>query len=112
MILITALALADGRLYEAADALRTRRLRRFFTITLPGVQVRPAVSAATVVFTYTVSDFGAPKVIGGNFNVLAVDVFKQVIGQHNFSMGAVVGLLLLVPVDRRLRRRLGGAPAA
>ena len=50
-----------------------------------------------MVFTYTISDFGAPKVIGGNFNVLAVDVFKQVIGQHNFSIGAVVGLLLLVP---------------
>ena len=50
-----------------------------------------------MVFTYIVSDFGAPKVIGGNFNVLAVDVFKQVIGQHNFSIGAVVGLLLLMP---------------
>ena len=35
MILIAALSLADGRLYEAADALGTRRLRRFFTITLP-----------------------------------------------------------------------------
>jgi len=64
------------------------------------------------VFSYTISDFGAPKVIGGNFNVLAVDVFKQVIGQFNFSIGAVVGLLLLVPsviafaVDWVVRRRL------
>ena len=111
MILIAALALADGRLYEAADALGTRRLRRFFTITLPGCKYG-LLSAFTVVFTYTISDFGAPKVIGGNFNVLAVDVFKQVIGQHNFSIGAVVGLLLLVPsiaafaVDWVVRRRL------
>jgi iron(III) transport system permease protein len=111
MILIAALALADGRLYEAADALGTRRLRRFFTITLPGCKYG-LLSAVTVVFTYTISDFGAPKVIGGNFNVLAVDVFKQVIGQHNFSIGAVVGLLLLVPsvvafaVDWVVRRRL------
>jgi iron(III) transport system permease protein len=111
MILIAALALADGRLYEAADALGTRRLRRFFTITLPGCKYG-LLSAVTVVFTYTISDFGAPKVIGGNFNVLAVDVFKQVIGQHNFSIGAVVGLLLLVPsvvafaVDWVIRRRL------
>jgi len=111
MILITALALADGRLYEAADALGTRRLRRFFTITLPGCKYG-LLSAATVVFSYTISDFGAPKVIGGNFNVLAVDVFKQVIGQHNFSIGAVVGLLLLVPsvvafaIDWVVRRRL------
>ena len=51
-----------------------------------------------VVFSYTVSDFGIPKVIGGNFNVLAVDIFKQVIGQQNFNKGAVVSLILLVPV--------------
>jgi len=111
MILIAALALADGRLYEAADALGTRRLRKFFTITLPGCKYG-LLSAFTVVFTYTISDFGAPKVIGGTFNVLAVDVFKQVIGQFNFSIGAVVGLLLLVPsvvafgVDWIVRRRL------
>ena len=111
MILIAALALADGRLYEAADALGTRRVRRFFTITLPGCKYG-LLSAFTVVFTYTISDFGAPKVIGGNFNVLAVDVFKQVVGQFNFSIGAVVGLLLLVPsvaafaIDWVVRRRL------
>ena len=51
-----------------------------------------------VVFSYTVSDFGIPKVIGGNFSVLAVDIFKQVIGQQNFNKGAVVSLILLVPV--------------
>jgi iron(III) transport system permease protein len=111
MILIAALALADGRLYEAADALGTRRLRKFFTITVPSCRYG-LISAATVVFTYAISDFGAPKVIGGNFNVLAVDVFKQVIGQFNFSIGAVVGLLLLVPsvvafgIDWVVRRRL------
>ena len=111
MILIAALALADGRLYEAADALGTRRLRKFFTITIPSCKYG-LISAATVVFSYTISDFGAPKVIGGTFNVLAVDVFKQVIGQFNFSIGAVVGLLLLVPsvlafgIDWMVRRRL------
>lgn len=111
MILVTALALADGRLYEAATALRTRPLRQFMTITLPSCKYG-LISAATVVFTYVVSDFGAPKVIGGNFNVLSVDVFKQVVGQHNFSIGAVVGMLLLIPsiisfvIDYVVRRKL------
>src|SRR6478735_5589566 len=36
MIVLTALLLADGRLYEAAESLRAPTLRRFFTITLPG----------------------------------------------------------------------------
>jgi iron(III) transport system permease protein len=111
MILVTALSLADGRLYEAATALKTRPVRQFFTITLPSCKYGLA-SAATVVFTYVISDFGAPKVIGGNFNVLSVDVFKQVVGQHNFSMGAVVGLLLLIPsllsfaIDYVVRRKV------
>jgi iron(III) transport system permease protein len=111
MIVLTALLLADGRLYEAAESLRTPTWRKFFTITLPGAKYG-LVSAAMVVFSYTVSDFGIPKVIGGNFSVLALDIFKQVIGQQNFNKGAVVSLILLTPVfiafviDWLMQRRL------
>ena len=97
MIVLMSLLLADGRLYEAADSLGTPAWRKFLTITLPGARYG-LVSAAMVVFSYTVSDFGIPKVIGGNFNVLALDIFKQVIGQQNFNRGAVVSLVLLLPV--------------
>jgi iron(III) transport system permease protein len=96
MILVTALAAADARLYEAADAMGTRAARRFWTITLPGAKYG-LISAALVVFTLVITDFGIPKVIGGNFNVLATDVFKLVIGQQDFQRGAVVALLLLAP---------------
>jgi len=97
MIVLTSLLLADGRLYEAAESLRTPTLRKFFTITLPAARYG-LVSAAMVTFSYTVSDFGIPKVIGGNFSVLAIDIFKQVIGQQNFNRGAVVSIVLLMPV--------------
>jgi len=96
MILITALSLADARLYEAANALGTSMRRKFFTITLPGAKYG-LISAAMVAFTLVMTDFGIPKVIGGNFNMLATDVFKLVIGQQDFQRGAVVGLLLLTP---------------
>jgi iron(III) transport system permease protein len=96
MILITALSLADARLYEAANALGTSTRRKFFTITLPGAKYG-LISAALVAFTLVMTDFGIPKVIGGNFNMLATDVFKLVIGQQDFQRGAVVGLLLLAP---------------
>ena len=96
MILLSALALADSRLYEAADALGTTTRRKFFTITLPGAKYG-LISAALVSFTLVMTDFGIPKVIGGNFNMLATDVFKLVIGQQDFQRGAVVGLLLLMP---------------
>ena len=90
MILITALSLADGRLYEAAAAMGTPRRRVFWTVTLPGVRYG-LISALFVVFTLVITDFGIAKVIGGQFNVLATDAYKQVVGQQNFEMGAVVG---------------------
>jgi iron(III) transport system permease protein len=110
MILVTALSLADRRLYEAADALGTSRARKFWTITLPGAKYG-LISAALVTFTLVITDFGIPKVIGGNFNVLATDVFKLVIGQQDFARGAVVAILLLAPavltfaVDHYVNRR-------
>lgn len=110
LILTTALSLSDGRLREAADALGTTRRRIFWTITLPGARYG-LVSAAFVVFTLVITDFGVPKVIGGQFDVLATDAYRQVVGQQNFPMGAVVGLVLLIPavaaffVDRRAQKR-------
>jgi iron(III) transport system permease protein len=110
MILVTALTLADARLYEAADALGTRAQRKFFTITLPGAKYG-LISASLVSFTLVMTDFGIPKVIGGNFNMMATDIFKLVIGQQDFSRGSVVALLLLSPavlsfaVDRYVSAR-------
>ena len=110
IILVTSLSIADARLYEAAVALRASRLRIFLTVTLPGCRYG-LISAAFVVFTLAITDFGAPKVIGGDFNVLATDIYKQVIGQQNFEMGAVVSVVLLIPavlafaVDRVVQRR-------
>jgi iron(III) transport system permease protein len=110
MILVTALTAADARLYEAADSMGTSAARKFFTITLPGAKYG-LISASLVVFTLVITDFGIPKVIGGNFNVLATDVFKLVIGQQDFQRGAVVALLLLAPavltfsVDHLVQRK-------
>jgi iron(III) transport system permease protein len=110
MILLTALSLADARLYEAAQVLGASRVKTFFTVTLPGIRYG-LVSATLVVFTLVITDFGIPKVIGGRFNVLATDVYKQVVGQQNMEMGAVVGMVLLTPAliafiaDRYVQRR-------
>ncbi|CAN7502750.1 putative 2-aminoethylphosphonate ABC transporter permease subunit [Bosea sp. LjRoot237] len=110
LILVTALSLSDGRLREAAEAMGTTRWRIFHTITLPGARYG-VISAAFVVFTLVITDFGIPKVIGGQFSVLATDAYRQVVGQQNFPMGAVVGIILLVPavlaffVDRVVQRR-------
>jgi len=110
IIISTALSIADARLYEAATALRANPWRTFWTVTVPGARYG-LISAAFVVFNLVITDFGLPKVIGGQYDVLAVDIYKQVIGQQNFEMGAVVSVVLLVPalvaftVDRLVTRK-------
>lgn len=96
LIISTALAISDARLYEAATSLRSSPWRTFWTVTIPGARYG-LISAAFVVFNLVITDFGLPKVIGGQFNVLAVDIYKQVIGQQNFEMGAVVSVVLVIP---------------
>ncbi|MBT5297915.1 MAG: putative 2-aminoethylphosphonate ABC transporter permease subunit [Rhodospirillaceae bacterium] len=95
-ILLIAMANADARLYEAAQVLGAGKIKTFFTVTLPGVRYG-LVSAFFVGFTLVITDFGVPKVLGGKYNVLATDIYKQVVGRLDFEMGAVVGMVLLVP---------------
>ncbi len=112
MILLTGLTLADGRLYDAARAMGAGPWRTFMTVTLPGTRYA-VFSACCVVFTLTITDFGVPKVVGGDYNVLAMEAYKAVVGQQNFPKGAAIGILLLLPavltffLDRRLRARQG-----
>ncbi|WP_409338585.1 putative 2-aminoethylphosphonate ABC transporter permease subunit [Curvibacter cyanobacteriorum] len=96
LILSTALATSDGRLVEAATTLGASRWRVFWRVTLPASRYGLMISW-TVVFVLVITDFGVPKVIGGNTQVLATDIYKQVIGQQNLPMGAVVALILLLP---------------
>ena len=110
LILMAALAAADARLYDAAAALGASRVRTFMTVTLPGVKYG-LMSACFVVFTLVITDFGVPKVVGGKFSVMATEIYNQVIGQQNFTMGATVSVVLLIPaglacvIDRMVQRR-------
>ncbi|HDY7967198.1 TPA: putative 2-aminoethylphosphonate ABC transporter permease subunit [Vibrio vulnificus] len=96
MILTTSLRTSDARLYEAARALKTSPIKTFFMVMLPAAKYG-LISTLIVVFTLVITDFGVPKVIGGSYNVLATDIFKQVVGQQNFAMGAVTSIMLLFP---------------
>lgn len=97
LILDVALSSTDYRLYEASKTMGISKIREFFYITIPSIKYA-LISAFFVAFTLCFTDFGAPKVVGGNFNVLAIDVYKQIVGQQNMPMGATVGIVLLIPV--------------
>jgi iron(III) transport system permease protein len=96
IVLRTALAAADGRLYEQAQILGSPPWRTFWRVTLPGAR-HGLVSAAVIVFSLTIADVGAPKVVGGDFEVLALTIYKAVLGRQDFHTGAAAALVLLAP---------------
>ncbi|WNS78481.1 putative 2-aminoethylphosphonate ABC transporter permease subunit [Domibacillus sp. DTU_2020_1001157_1_SI_ALB_TIR_016] len=96
LLLYIALRQADQGLYDAAKTMGIDSVGRLWSITLPSVRMA-LVSAAMVAFTLSFTDYGAPKLVGGQYNVLATDVYKQVVGQQNFGLGAVAGILLMTP---------------
>ena len=110
LIIRAALRCGDMRQYDAAEVLGATSWRQFMDITLPNSRYG-LLSAAFVVFTITITDFGNAVVIGGNFPVLATEIYNQVSGQMKFGMGSVVGILLLLPaalsiwIDRTASRR-------
>jgi iron(III) transport system permease protein len=110
MVLLSTLALADARLFDAASSMGASPWRAFRSITWPGSR-QGVFAAGCLVFTLCITDFGVPVVVGGNYQVLALEAYKAVVGQQQFGRGALIGMVLLVPallsfaVDRWLRRR-------
>lgn len=110
LILSAALAVGDARIHESAETLGAGPFRIFRTQTFPATRYGFA-AACFVVFNLVMTDFGNPMVIGGDFNVLATEVYNQVIGQAQFGLGAVIGIVLLAPaivaklIEKRLTRR-------
>jgi len=117
LIIAAALRAADARVYEAAEVLGATPWRAFRDITLPNIRFG-LMSAAFVVFTSAITDFGNAATIGGDYSLLATEIYNQVVGQMNFNLGAVVGIMLLLPtvlafwLERVASQRQFGALAA
>jgi iron(III) transport system permease protein len=114
MIIGASLVLLDARTYEAAEIMGAKPLRQFRDLTLPAIFFA-LLNAAFVVFIVTITDFGNAAVIGGDYSVLATEIYTQVVGLRNFNMGAVVGIMLLLPtvvsyyIERKaMQRQQGG----
>src|SRR5690606_21695501 len=114
MILLSALSLADARLFDAASSMGASPWKAFRSITWPASR-QGVFAAFCLAFTLTLTDFGVPVVVGGDYQVLAVEAYKAVVGEQAFGRGAQIGMLLRLPalfsfaVDAWLRRRQGDA---
>ena len=95
-ILYTTLSAVDTRMDEAAQSLGASALKTFYKVTLPSAKYGIA-SAAALTFNLTITDFGIPVVIGGNYSVLATEIVSQVFGLQRFDLGATISVILLVP---------------
>jgi iron(III) transport system permease protein len=117
LIISVALVRTDRRYYDAAESMGASAWRQFVDITLPQARLG-LLSAAFVVFTITVTDFGNAMVVGGPYRVLASEIYNQVSGQMDFGMGATIGMLLLLPavlslyIERAASRQHDGSEHA
>ncbi len=96
LILITTLSAVDTRLNEAAESLGAGPLKVFSRVTVPSARYG-IFSAAALSFNLTITDFGNPIVIGGDYNVLATEIYTQVEGMQRFDLGATISVILLIP---------------
>jgi iron(III) transport system permease protein len=93
-----ALAALNRSVEEAAESLGVSPTRRLFTITLP--LILPAISAsALLTFVLSIADFGTPRIIGRDFNVLATEAFNlfssEVGGNPGMASSLSVVLIIL-----------------
>jgi iron(III) transport system permease protein len=95
LVLSGVLGAVSPSLEEAAQTLRGGRWHVFRTVTWP--LIRPGLANAFLIsFIESLADFANPLMIGGNFNVLATDIFFAVVGAaHDQGRAAVLALVLL-----------------
>lgn len=86
----------DYTVYEAASVLGLNKFQQFCTITLPNMK-KPLISVVFAVFTMIFTDYGVPLVVGGKIMTVPVYMYREVIGLLDFSKGAIIGVILLVP---------------
>lgn len=86
----------DFTVYEAAKILGISAGRQFLKITVPYI-APTVVSAALAVFTMVFTDYGVALMTGGTSMTLPVYMYREVVGMTDFSGGAVIGVVLLLP---------------
>lgn len=86
----------DPSLFEAASSLGASQLRTLIRVTIP--MVMPAMlSSFLVLFVEGIADLANPLVIGGDYRVLASQIYFAVAGSGNIAGAAGVAIVLLVP---------------
>lgn len=96
LILYATLRAGDASMEEAAESLGLSRWKTFWQVTVPSARYGIAASAF-LVFSLVITDFGNPAAIGGDYTVLATEIYRQFIGLSNFPLASAVSMVLMIP---------------
>lgn len=96
LMFVDILKYENCQVYEAADILGVPKFRQFTSITLPYLK-KSIISIFFTVFTMIITDYGVPLSVGGKVKTLPVIMYERVVGQLDYSVGAIIGLILLMP---------------
>ena len=86
----------DSSVENASRTLGASRLKVFTTVTLP-LSMPGVLSSFLIVFAKSLCDFGNPQVLAGDYNVLSVSAYLQIVGLFNLKTGSFIALSILVP---------------
>lgn len=96
LLIYDSLKYEDKSIYDVTETLGISKISSFFKITIPYLK-KVLISTFFAVFTMIFTDYGVPLAIGGKFTTLPVFLYQEVINRMNFSKGAIIGIILLIP---------------
>ena len=81
---------------DAGESLGASQWHVFRTVTLP-LCIPATLSSFLLVFIKSVSDFGNPQLLGGNFSTLSSQAYLEINGMYNIRSGSLIAISILLP---------------
>ncbi len=96
LIIRSMLERLDPAIEEAALSLGASKFHIFRTVTMP-LLIPGFAGSFLLLFVESLADLGNPLLLGGNANVLSVEIFLAINGLFDQQKGAALSLILLIP---------------
>lgn len=96
LILIGALKTLDRNVINSALSLGANTNRIILDVIIPAMK-NQIIAVVLLELFRSISDFGTPAIIGGNFSVLSLESYFEIIANGNLSKAAAMNVIILVP---------------
>lgn len=81
---------------DAGESLGASRWHVFRTVTFP-LCIPAIFSSFLIVFIKSISDFGNPQLLGGDFSTLSSQAYLQINGMYDTRTGSLIAISILLP---------------